>query len=329
MHKLTARPFEQADGEPLNTHPSAQVVDLSTIKAADLEDLWRHEVRVWRDRLLWDVSDAVAALRRIVERGRLPGKAVRVGSRTVGYAYYGIAGHLGVIAGIVVAPEWSNPDVGQRLLKRTVEEMREKGVSRIESQFLAIDYPWLSPAFEREGFRTYWREFLRLDIRRPQRAVSPLVMVSLKPWRESDLHDAASVMHTAYDGGVEADIHQRYRSADGCRAVLENIVSQGSCGPLVAEASAMARHRGRGIGCIVITEVAPRQGHLAQVVVLPEYQRRGIGQLLLDYSVSQLAARHFDTLSLLVSRANDRALRLYRAAGFQSVLAFPALIWER
>jgi ribosomal protein S18 acetylase RimI-like enzyme len=154
-------------------------------------------------------------------------------------------------------------------------------------------------------------------------------MVSLEPWRETDLPDAASVLQAAYHGSVEAEIHQRYRSADGCRAVLENLVSQGSCGPLVAEASAMARHRGRGIGCIVITEVSPRQGHLAQVVVLPEYQRRGIGRLLLDYSVSQLAARRFDTLCLLVSRANERALRFYRAMSFQAVLAFPAFTWER
>jgi ribosomal protein S18 acetylase RimI-like enzyme len=313
----------------LNAHLSVQVVDLSIIKAPELDELWRHEMRVWRDRLLWDVSHGVAALRRIIERGGLPGKAVQVGSRTVGYAYYGIAGRLGVIGGVVVAPAWNNPDVGERLLQRTIDEIRAKGVSRIESQFLAIDCPWLSPAFERQGFRTYWREFLRLDIRRPQRAVSPLAMVSLEPWREADLPDAASMLEAAYHDGVEAEIHQRYRSADGCRAVLENIVSQGSCGPLVAEASAIARHRGRSIGCSVITEVAPRQGHLAQVVVLPEYQRRGIGRLLLDYSVSQLAARQFDTLCLLVSRANQSALRLYRAMGFQAVLAFPAFTWER
>jgi len=61
----------------------------------ELDDLWQYEVRLWHDRLLWDVSGAFAALRRIVGRGGLPGKAVRVHDRTVGYTYYGIDGHLG------------------------------------------------------------------------------------------------------------------------------------------------------------------------------------------------------------------------------------------
>ncbi len=329
MQQFTPRPCEQSHGKPLQTPASVQVVDLSAVKPTALDDLWQHEVRVWRERLLWDISDTVAALRRIVERGGLPGKAAQVGSRTVGYAYYGIAGQLGAISGLVMAPDWSNTEVGEMLLKRTIEAVREQGVLRIESQFLSIDYTWLAPAFEREGFRTYWRAFLRRDVRRPRRSVSALPMVSLEPWRETDLRDAATMMQAAYHRGVEAEIHARYRSAEGCHEVLENILNQGSCGTVVAEASAMARHRGRGIGCVVVTEVAPRQGHLAQVVVLPEYQRRGLGQLLLDYSVSQLAERQFDTLSLFVSRSNEGALRFYRAMGFQAVLAYPAFIWEQ
>jgi ribosomal protein S18 acetylase RimI-like enzyme len=75
--------------------------------------------------------------------------------------------------------------------------------------------------------------------------------------------------------------------------------------------------------------VAPRQGHLPQVAVLPEYQRQGIGRRLLDYSLRRLAEGGFETLSLIVSCANNRALTLYQAMGFQSVLAFPVGIWER
>ena len=62
--------------------------------------------------------------------------------------------------------------------------------------------------------------------------------------------------------------------------------------------------------------------------MLPEYQRQGIGRGLLDYSLRRLAERGFETLSLIVSRANDRALALYQAMGFQSVLG-PVGIWER
>src|SRR5688572_6412721 len=99
------------------------------VTPAELEDLWQHEVRLWRDQLLWDVSAGFAALRRIVERGGLSGKAVRVDGQTVGYAYYGVAGRLGAISGLVASPDWSSTEVGEMLLKRTVEAIREKGVS--------------------------------------------------------------------------------------------------------------------------------------------------------------------------------------------------------
>jgi ribosomal protein S18 acetylase RimI-like enzyme len=154
-------------------------------------------------------------------------------------------------------------------------------------------------------------------------------MVQLEPWWGLQLDEAAGVMHAAYDGGVDAEVYLQYRTAAGCRVVLDNLLNQGTCGNPVADASAMARHRGRAIGFVVVAEIAPRQGHLPQLVVVPEYQGRGIGRSLMDYSLSRLAERHFDTLSLIVSRANTRALRLYQTMGFQSVLSFPAFTWER
>jgi ribosomal protein S18 acetylase RimI-like enzyme len=305
------------------------VVDLRTVEAAELDDLWQHEVRLWRERLLWDVSDACAARRRVVDRHGLPGKAVRLGARTVAYAYYIIARRLGVIGGLVGSPDWSSTDVGRALLQETVDEIRQKGVSRIESPFVSIDCPWLTRVYEWEGFRTFWREFLRLELHQSPGPVSPLSMVHLEPWRGTHLREAAPIMQAAYEGEVDAEINELYRTLDGCGVVLENTLSQGGCGIPVAEASAMARHWGRGIGFAIVTEIAPGQGHLAQVAVLPEYQRRGVGRWLLSYSLSRLAELHFDTFSLIVSRSNQRALRMYRAMGFQSVLSFPVFVWER
>ena len=306
-----------------------QVVDLYTVTAPELEDLWQYEVRLWHDRLLWDVSGAFAALRRVVGRGGLPGKAVRVYDRTVGYTYYGIDGNLGVIAGLAVLPDWSRSDVGQTLLKNTIHEMQRQGVSRIESRFISADCPWLGTVLETEGFRTYWRDFLRCELRPSPWSRHPLALVALESWQESHLGEAAAILQAAYIGSIEAEILALYRSMDGCRAVLDNIVNQGSCGVLVPEASAIAHDRGRSLGFVVVTEVARRQGHLPQVAVLPECQRQGIGRGLLDYSLRRLAERGFETLSLIVSRANDRALALYQAMGFQSVLGFPVGIWER
>jgi ribosomal protein S18 acetylase RimI-like enzyme len=324
-----ARRAKQPAGKSLKIHLKIQVVDLCHVAAADLEELWQHEVRFWREWLLWDVSAAFAALRRLVERGRLLGKAVLVNAQTVGYAHYGVAGPLGVISGLVVSPDWSRTPVGETLLRNTVDAIRGQGVSRIESPFMSVDYPWLAAVFEREGFRTYGREVLRFDLHHARSPVHVPALVAVEPWRDTHLREAAAILQTAYAGGVEAEIHQGYRTVDGCHVVLDNIVNQGSCGTLVHEASGMAHHRGRGTGFVLVTEVAPQQGHLTHIAVLPEYQGLGIGRGLLEYSVGRVAALGFDTLSLIVSRSNERARGIYQAMGFQSVLAFPVFTWER
>ena len=313
----------------MKTRFDVQVVDLRTVTAIELDDLWRYEMHLWSDRLRWDASGAFAALRRIAARGGLPGKALRVHDRIVGYTYYGTAGYLGVMAGLVVLPDWNRSDVGETLLTNTIHEMRRQGVSRIESRFVSVDCPWLGAALETEGFRTYWREFLRYHLGQSRSPEHASASVSLEPWQAPHLAEAAAILQAAYAGGIEAEILALYRTVDGCRVVLENIVNQGRCGVLVPEASALASDRGQRLGCVVVTEVAPRQAHLPQIAVRPQYQRQGLGRGLLDYSMRQLAAGGFETLSLIVSRANSRALQLYQSLGFQAVFTFPVGIWER
>src|SRR6266480_3461714 len=64
--------------------PQSQVVDLSTVTPAELEGLWHHEEQWWREHLLWDISHPLEALRRVIGRRGVLGKAVRVGTQTVG-----------------------------------------------------------------------------------------------------------------------------------------------------------------------------------------------------------------------------------------------------
>jgi ribosomal protein S18 acetylase RimI-like enzyme len=304
-------------------------VDLSAVTPAELEGLWERTARWWREQLFWDVADTLAALRRVVARRGVPGKAVRVGLQTVGYAYYILGERLGVIADLQVLPAWNSPVVGEALLQATVAAIRQQGVPRIESPCIAIDCPWLVPAFEHQGFQTYWCEFLRVELGQAPAPVPPQTLVHLEPWQSTHMPEAAAIMQAAYEESVDAESNVLYRTAQGCRLVLDNILNQGGCGRLVAAASVLARHRGQGIGFVVVTEIAPQQSHLVQVAVLPAYQQRGVGRLLLHYSMSQLAALHFQTLSLMVSRANQRARKLYQTVGLHPVQAFPVFVWEQ
>lgn len=304
------------------------IVDLQTVLPAELEGLWQREGQRWRERLFWDVSDRVATLRRVLARRGVQGVALRIGTRTVGYAYYVISGRLGVLAGLDIAPEGAAADAGETLVQAAIHALRQHDIARIESPFISFDSAWLPPLFEAEGFRTYWREFLRINLgERPEPSGASPPM-HLEPWQSPHLPAAAEIMCAAYDGEVDTDMSLLYRTVEGCRWVLEQILHQRNSGVPVDQASAFVHHRGQGVGFIVITEIAHQQGHLAQVAVHPAYQGQGVGQRLLHYSLSQLAALDFDTLSLIVSQGNARAFRLYQRMGFRSVLAFPVFVWE-
>jgi ribosomal protein S18 acetylase RimI-like enzyme len=311
----------------VTTGHNVHVVDLCSIPASDLNDLWQYEMYLWRERLLWDISSHIGALRRIARRGVLPGKVVRVDGRALGYSYYGIAGELGVIAGLTILPDWSDTEIGETLLNSTIEAMRQQGVSRIESRFISVDCPWLGDALAAAGFLMYWREFLRCELHPAHALEAPRVLLCAPPWQAADLHEAAAILQAAYLGSIEAEILTLYRGIDGCRNDLEQLVNQGSCGVVVPEASLFARDRGTALGFVMVTEVASRQAHLPQLAVLPAYQGQGLGRALLSQSMQRLAEHHYETLSLLVSRANNRALRLYQSMGFDAILTFPVGIW--
>jgi ribosomal protein S18 acetylase RimI-like enzyme len=313
----------------VTTRHNVHVVDLCSVPASDLNALWQYELQLWQDRLLWDISAQIAALRRIVRRGAWPGKVVQVAGRTVAYCCYGITGQLGVIAGLTVLPDWSHTEIGEQLLNSTLQSMQQQGVSRIESRFISVDCPWLGEALEAAGFGMYWREFLRCELHHVDAPEDPSVLVSAPPWQATQLNEAAAILQAAYLGSLEAEILALYRSVDGCRSVLDQIVNQGSCGVVVPEASLVAHDHRTSLGFAMVTEVACRQAHLPQLAVLPAYQGQGIGRALLSQSMQRLAERQYATLSLIVSRANDRALSLYRSMGFDTILTFPVGIWTR
>jgi ribosomal protein S18 acetylase RimI-like enzyme len=64
------------------------------------------------------------------------------------------------------------------------------------------------------------------------------------------------------------------------------------------------------------------------VCVLPEWRSAGLGQALLAATVANLTQRRFSLLSLTVTKANERAIELYRRLGFQTHRIFDAFVWE-
>jgi ribosomal protein S18 acetylase RimI-like enzyme len=66
-----------------------------------------------------------------------------------------------------------------------------------------------------------------------------------------------------------------------------------------------------------------RFGEVALVGILPEWRGLGLGRALLRWSIARFRSLGLTEAELLVVAANDRALSIYRAEGFRTVVAWP------
>jgi ribosomal protein S18 acetylase RimI-like enzyme len=61
---------------------------------------------------------------------------------------------------------------------------------------------------------------------------------------------------------------------------------------------------------------------------MPGYQRHGLGRRLIEATIQSLRAHRFNALSLTVTAANERAVRLYASLGFTQIKTFTAGVWQ-
>ena len=306
-----------------------ELVDLSKVGAAELDVFWRQEIQHWNEQLLWDVSGAISLRRRTAERGALRGKALREDGRTIGYAYYFIEGSRGFLSGLALASGEDRTEVITALLKSVVQDMRFSGVKRVETQFVSFEMPGVARCFAQEGFECYWRDFLRCELQLDCMKCLRLREITISPFSSDDLSCAAKVMEKAHRGLIDTYINELYRNVKGCRVLLENILQQQGCGIPLLAVSATAREKATDspVGFLIVTQISPRHAHLAQIAVVPEFQRHSIGQTLLSHVMVGLAKRGYKTLSLMVSRGNERAQNFYLRSEFRPIVSFPVFRW--
>ncbi len=89
-------------------------------------------------------------------------------------------------------------------------------------------------------------------------------------------------------------------------------VATGATGPAPGAA-------GPAVAGYAVTLTAGEVVDLQRIGVHPDHQRRGLARLLLDAAVGAARAEGADRMLLEVSAANQAALALYEAAGFEEI----------
>jgi ribosomal protein S18 acetylase RimI-like enzyme len=155
--------------------------------------------------------------------------------------------------------------------------------------------------------------------------------VTIAAWSERVQEQTARLIASAYQGHVDSQINDQYRSPAGARRFLMNIVQYPGCGTFFAPGSYaavdIATRQLRGVSLASL--VAQHCGHITQVCVGRSDQGTGLGYELMRQSLVAMSAHGCSLVSLTVTSANENAMRLYQRMGFTERRDFAAFVWDR
>lgn len=313
---------------------AAQLVELDRLRAENLEAVLEEETELWRQLFDWDFRPSADLVRRFVRMRALSGWALVAAGEVIGYAYFVAEDAKGLIGDLYVLAEFRCAELETRLLEAVLTSLFAGAqVRRVEAQLMLLETPFERPIPYRElwrGYRRYYMAANLAEVDRLPRAKSA-EQICIEGFRESMEEAAARLIAAAYRGHIDSQINDQYRSVSGARRFLANIVQYPGCGSFYAPASLVAIDPASRelIGLSLASLVSARSGHITQICTAPEARGRGVGYELLRRSMAELARARCTKVSLTVTAANWRAVRLYQRTGFEVLRSFAAYVWAR
>jgi ribosomal protein S18 acetylase RimI-like enzyme len=314
------------------------ITDLRQVNARHIAALLEEENRCWLEELHWDYRSSLDLVKKFVDARSLAGAVAMENGQPAGYSFYVLEEHKALLGGLFASAGSEQIRVAEELLTYTLEGIRAlPAIERIEAQLIPFGFD-LAPSLAKQGFRLYPRHFMLLNLRGPNGAAqdsaaspTPAAVsgLRLERWDDRYFGPCARLIQLAYANHTDGEINDQYRSESGALKFLKNIILLPGCGQFQAHASFVLRppHSHELAGVILASLVAPRVAHITQICVMPGYQRNGIGRRLMESAMESLRKRGVEELSLTVTAANARAVRLYENVGFRTIKTFSAGVW--
>jgi ribosomal protein S18 acetylase RimI-like enzyme len=282
--------------------------------------------------LHWDYESALNLIKRFLDAHALSGCVAMEKGIALGYSFYVLEDHKGLIGGLYVSPKHEQEQIGRRLLDEMLFSMRAlPQLHRIEAQLMPFGGP-VEAALKDQGFRLYTRQFMLLDLHEKTDLLAGTNSgLRLDRWHDRFFESCAKLIYLAYANHVDGDINDQYRSRHGALKFLKNIVLLPGCGQFVPGASFVLRHPGSDdlVGAVLTSEVSPGVGHTTQLCVQPGFQGHGLGRILMQTSAEALRTLRYNELTLTVTSENHTAVHLYERLGFSTIKSFTAGVWPR
>jgi ribosomal protein S18 acetylase RimI-like enzyme len=322
-----------AVSEPVAQGP--RIVDLRNLGPRELDVLLLEETVEWQERLDWDFAPSADLIRQFMATRALNGCALVDRGEVIGYAYTVLEDRKGLIGDLYVRSGWRGPDTELQLFRVLLNGLGATSVvHRIESQLMLVEPATaLALRHERPAVKVYERLLMKLDATAaqamPQRQDAG--RFHIERWADHLHESAASAIALAYNGHIDSQINDQYRSLAGARRFLYNIVQFPGCGIFYKPGSFIAFDTRTGwvAGIVLVSFVSADVGHITQLCVTPQVKGAGLGYELLRQAILALQARGARRISLTVTAGNSEAIHLYQRCGFGEVRRFFAYVWDR
>jgi len=315
------------------------IVDLRQTTSRQIVPLLEEETQHWREELYWDYRGSLDLIKKFVDARSLAGGVAMENGQAAGYSFYVLEEHKALLGGLYVSSRWPQLPLAEELLDFTLQTLRGlPRTERIEAQLIPFGFD-LTQTLAGRGFRLYPRQFMLLDLQGPANAnqeagagrtsPAPISGLRLERWDDRFFSGCARLIQLAYANHTDGEINDQYRGESGALKFLKNIILLPGCGQFQPQASFVLRppHSHELAGIVLTSLVAPRVAHITQICVMPGYQRHGLGRRLMESAMDTLRARGVQKLSLTVTAANERAVRLYENIGFTTIKTFTAGVW--
>jgi ribosomal protein S18 acetylase RimI-like enzyme len=205
-------------------------------------------------------------------------------------------------------------------------------VQRIESQLMMLRNARRIILPQQRYLRVHVRNFMELylDARSALPAGKMSFPALIDNWSERKQDEAAVLIASAYQGHIDSEINDQYRSPAGARRFLLNIIQYPGCGSFFQPASFLAvdPQTGKLCGLCLSSLVQADVGHITQVCVSKAVRGTGVGYALIRRSLESLANHGCRKASLTVTAVNRDAIQLYERMGFRKARDFAAYVWE-
>jgi ribosomal protein S18 acetylase RimI-like enzyme len=221
-----------------------------------------------------------------------------------------VEGKSWLFIGPTCAPEWQRVGIEGELLAWLVAYAREMGIAKlIKFAKTGSAHEYINEILAEAGFRemlTYYQMQLEMTAPPPPPRELPDQFELVDFRGEEDFDMLWSVLEPAFSY-LERD-SSSYEQNKATFGAMRSAYF-----PICIETAS-----GRPVGTIAMVPSGDR-GHVATLGVIPSFQRRGIGSLLMERAIDHAWRLGIRTIDLSVRVENPQAISIYRRFGFQTI----------